>query len=648
MPNYPQSNPNNTNRYSSRRNQTTEIKTQNTNNINNINNNTLQNKNKIQIQSDIKKDEIISRDIFNIKDNIYLLNTKKYEEDKKKEIKNRKYITMNDIIGERCKLSLDILHYYFHDYEQSKTSKKKMGLIKSYAVNTYQGIIRNYNEDRVSIIVNMNKPRGYYKRIWPRVSFFGIFDGHGGETCSEYLRDNLHDLLCHNNEFFPENIPSAIKLAFQKAEKNFLEKYAINEKKEMKDKSGSCAVILILVDNKIYIANVGDSRCLLSMNNGKKFIEVTKDHKPNSPEEKKRIESFGGKIYQTETLIKKSSKLEIIGKKLVGPYRVSPGGLSVSRTIGDIEAKLEKYGGNPNVVISDPDIFEYNLDKDDIDFFILGCDGIFDQLTSDEAINCAWMVYNNKDNTLITQCKDIHKQSGIIADLIMKSALARKSFDNVTCLFISFKELGNFISSENNNIEINSDINKNKNEIININNKYNNNSNNINRASTSYMNKRISLNIEIKNKENFNNNEKKENKIDINIKNYRINKIPSGNIYTSNIHQINNILPKQEAKNDYNNINNTPQIYNNDISNIKNSIRNKYKLINNEKKNEIKKISSDNVIKPLTTEIKNSNITNRQNYINNNNNTNINTNIKPINTGTRRRYSYLSNNINYK
>ena len=69
--------------------------------------------------------------------------------------------------------------------------------------------------------------------------------------------------------------------------------------------------------------------------------------------------------------------------------------------------------------------------------------------------------------------------------------------------------------------------------------------------------------------------------------------------------------------------------------------------MNNEKKNEIKKISSDNVIKPLTNEIKNVNTTNKQNYINNNN-ININTNIKPINTGTRRRYSYLSNNINYK
>ena len=32
-----------------------------------------------------------------------------------------------------------------------------MGSIKSYGVNTYQGIVRNYNEDRVSIIINMNK-----------------------------------------------------------------------------------------------------------------------------------------------------------------------------------------------------------------------------------------------------------------------------------------------------------------------------------------------------------------------------------------------------------------------------------------------------------------------------------------------------------
>ena len=41
---------------------------------------------------------------------------------------------------------------------------------------------------------------------------------------------------------------------------------------------------------------------------------------------------------------------------LIGPYRVFPGRLSVCRTFGDLEAKQPQLGGNPNVVICDPDI----------------------------------------------------------------------------------------------------------------------------------------------------------------------------------------------------------------------------------------------------------------------------------------------------
>ena len=378
-----------------------------------------------------------------------------------------KYITINDIIGEKCNIDLDLLRLFYSNYEQSKTSKKKMGAVKSYGVNTYQGIVRNYNEDRVSIIINMNKPKNYNKKSWPKISFFGIYDGHGGEGCSEYLRDNLHKLICNDNEYFPDNIPEAIKLAFQKAENDFLNNYALNEQKEIIDRSGSCAVIILIIDKKIYIANVGDSRCLVSMENGKKFIEVTKDHKPNSPNEVKRIKRYGGNIYQTETVINNVNNLDLNGKILIGPYRVLPGRLSVSRTIGDAEAKLEKYGGNPNVVISEPEIFYYDLTRNDIDFFILGCDGIFDQISSNEVLDCAWMILNEKDNLLIKQCKDIHNQSRLIVDLIIKSALARKSFDNVTCLFIALKELGmNFNEKINKNENENSIIKENKNNDI--------------------------------------------------------------------------------------------------------------------------------------------------------------------------------------
>lgn len=47
----------------------------------------------------------------------------------------------------------------------------------------------------------------------------------------------------------------------------------------------------------IYVANVGDSRAILSANNGKKIYCLSKDHKPNDPIEKQRIIDNGGKIY---------------------------------------------------------------------------------------------------------------------------------------------------------------------------------------------------------------------------------------------------------------------------------------------------------------------------------------------------------------
>jgi protein phosphatase PTC2/3 len=46
------------------------------------------------------------------------------------------------------------------------------------------------------------------------------------------------------------------------------------------------------------------------------------------------------------------------GITIVGPPRVKPGKLSVSRTFGDVTAKFKKYGGNPKCVISDPDVFK--------------------------------------------------------------------------------------------------------------------------------------------------------------------------------------------------------------------------------------------------------------------------------------------------
>jgi len=41
------------------------------------------------------------------------------------------------------------------------------------------------------------------------------------------------------------------------------------------------------------------------------------------------------------------------------------------------------------VVIADPDIQEFQITKNH-DFIILGCDGIFDKMTSEECVKCTW------------------------------------------------------------------------------------------------------------------------------------------------------------------------------------------------------------------------------------------------------------------
>jgi protein phosphatase PTC2/3 len=53
-----------------------------------------------------------------------------------------------------------------------------------------------------------------------------------------------------------------------------------------------------ILDNICYIANVGDSRVILSADSGKKIIQISNDHKPNEYLERKRIIDAGGSVYQ--------------------------------------------------------------------------------------------------------------------------------------------------------------------------------------------------------------------------------------------------------------------------------------------------------------------------------------------------------------
>ena len=558
-----------------------------------------------------------------------------------KVIDGKTAIDINEIIGEDAKQEIKIEMIDDEEIALSpgKISSKSFGLITSYAANTNQGIVRDYNEDRVSVVINMNKPKFYNNSSpWPKVSYFGVFDGHAGNKCAEFMRDNLLIYIC-NNEYFPNDIQNAIKYGFKKIDEDYLKNHAFIDNK-LVDNSGSCGLILLLINNLIYIANVGDSRCIGSFQNGKIQKDITLDHKPNTPYEKERILKYGGKIYQTQTPIEDDEMYK--NKILVGPYRVFPGKLSVSRTVGDAEGKIEAIGGNPNVIVPLPDIFCFDLEKDDIDFFILGCDGIYDQLYSKDVFKCAWSVLNNnldlfKRTILDNQAKnsfkgnygdiiDMNTTSGNIVDLILKASMIRKSFDNVTCLFISFKNffenleknLSNKIINANINMNLNAGADKNINSDILLRNKSNIESLKNHGMEPKIIFKEKNRSEKTLTKNNNDGNNGNNNKAD----NEGKNKISLNNITKMNALNHNKIKNNyhQNEPNKEENINNV--INNNKLINNINNKKNNNAVINSQKNEENNKLNifNDNSNINLNKKNINSPIVRNNNLNKNNNN----------------------------
>jgi serine/threonine protein phosphatase PrpC len=116
----------------------------------------------------------------------------------------------------------------------------------------------------------------------------------------------------------------------------------------------------------LYIANAGDSRAVLAKKTGTKIVahELSVDHKPELAEERKRIEKAGG---------------------FVEDNRVR-GILNLSRSLGDLEYKSDStLHLKDQMITALPDIRKEKIGAD-TQFLILACDGIWDCLTSQEAV----------------------------------------------------------------------------------------------------------------------------------------------------------------------------------------------------------------------------------------------------------------------
>ena len=189
----------------------------------------------------------------------------------------------------------------YPNYPQVELSQNSFGRIVAYALNSYHGIFKNNNEDKAKIIpeYKLNKPikNGNGDIINPKISYFGLYDGNGGNKCSDFLQQ-IFD----------------------------------SQKKAILDKSGSCVLALLIIDDCCHISYLGDSRGLYSFDSGNQLFQITRDHKPNDPKEKERIEKAGGKIYK-DTRLKVNGQKINVNESIPGinfPYRVSPGHLSVS------------------------------------------------------------------------------------------------------------------------------------------------------------------------------------------------------------------------------------------------------------------------------------------------------------------------------
>lgn len=205
-------------------------------------------------------------------------------------------------------------------------------------------------------------------------SFAAVYDGHGGSSVSKYLRQNLYAQV---QAHFPIDGPGTCTLeeATEALQKAF--KRVDDEVMQVKHWSyqGSTAVVVLLHRDPegrrhIVTANVGDSRAVLSRRG--RAIDLTQDHKPNSESELERVHNLGGTVEWFGFFDPERQPIEG-----TGVWRIN-GNLAVARAIGDRSERP--------FVSGEVEIQTYPVEADGDQFVILATDGLWDVMTSDEAV----------------------------------------------------------------------------------------------------------------------------------------------------------------------------------------------------------------------------------------------------------------------
>lgn len=274
-------------------------------------------------------------------------------------------------------------------------------------------------------------------------ALFAIFDGFAGNEASRWCKHNFVPLLIseiaskryHSTSSeldlstldldrvstqpqtqpqpqSPNNIndiglETILNSTFKKINKELT-----NQLVDVNNKAGCTAAIVFLeLDNEdeissavtnqhihLYTANVGDTRIVLGYKN--KAYRLTTDHKVINTDESDRIVESGGYIWNGRV-----NGLLAITRALGGETMLHDGGISCNPKVSRLDIPI---------VIS-----HHNEDKDGL-FLILGCDGIWDVISDQEAVE------------LIQDINDCKEAS----QLLVEKAIERGSMDNVTCIVV--------------------------------------------------------------------------------------------------------------------------------------------------------------------------------------------------------------------
>ncbi|RLN97720.1 hypothetical protein BBJ28_00018238 [Nothophytophthora sp. Chile5] len=157
---------------------------------------------------------------------------------------------------------------------------------------------------------------------------------------------------------------------------------------------GTTAVVVLTQGDELYVAHAGDSRAILVHQSGK-VSALTSDHKPNRPDERRRIQDLGGSVV------------------FWGVWRVE-GILAVSRAIGD--RMLKPF------VVAEPEVKQFTRTATDR-YVVVASDGVWDTVSNDDAAQLALK----------------HEDPQAAAQQIMEEAYARGSLDNICVMVIDLR-----------------------------------------------------------------------------------------------------------------------------------------------------------------------------------------------------------------